>query len=62
MRSNAARMSHGRSMPLPISMIWPVPARVRPAPPESGRNSFFQKISGVWLSAISTGVPRTPLG
>jgi hypothetical protein len=35
---------------------------VRPTPPESGRSSFFQKISGVWLSAISTGVPRTPLG
>ena len=49
-------------MPLPISMICPCPPWVRPAPPESGRSSFFQKISGVWLSAISTGVPRTPLG
>ena len=34
-------------MPLSISMIWPRPPRVRPAPPESGRSSFLQKISGV---------------
>ena len=33
-----------------------------PAPPESGRSSLRQKISGVCVSAISTGVPRTPLG
>ena len=49
-------------MPLSISMIWPRPPRVRPGPPESGRSSFFQKISGVMLSAISTGVPLTPDG
>ena len=62
MRSNAASRSNGSSMPLSISMIWPSPPRVRPAPPESGRNSLRQKMSGVWVSAISTGVPRTPLG
>ena len=49
-------------MPLSISMIWPSPPRVRPAPPLSGRSSFFQKISGVIDSAISTGVPLTPEG
>jgi hypothetical protein len=43
-------------------MIWPRPPRARPAPPESGRSSLRQKINGVWVSAISTGVPRTPLG
>ena len=49
-------------MPLSISMIWPRPPRVRPSPPEPGRSSFFQKISGVMASAISTGVPLTPDG
>ena len=34
MRSKAARMSNGASTPLPTSMIWPRPPRVRPAPPE----------------------------
>ena len=62
MRSKAASSSNGSPMPLSISMIWPSPPRVRPAPPEPGRSSFFQKISGVMASAISTGVPLTPDG
>ena len=49
-------------MPLSISMTWPSPPRVRPGPPESGRSSLRQKISGVMAYAISTGVPLTPEG
>ena len=47
---------------VPISMIWPKPPRVRPAPAESGRSSFFQKITGATFSVASTGMVRTPEG
>ena len=47
---------------VPISMTWPVPPRVRPAPPESGFSSFDQKIKGATFSVASTGIVRTPEG
>ena len=62
MRSYAASSSNGLPMRLETSMCWPRPPRVRPAPPESDRNSLRQKMSGVMDSAISTGVPFTPEG
>ena len=47
---------------LAISMIWPRPPRVRPAPAEPERNSLRQNTTGRICSAISTGVPLTPDG
>ena len=49
-------------MPFSISMIWPTPPRMRPAPPESGRYSLRQTISVDIDSKISIDPPRTPLG
>ncbi len=43
-------------------MICPTPPRVRPAPPESGRSSLRQKITGATFSVASTGMVRTPDG
>ncbi len=43
-------------------MICPVPPRVRPAPPESGRSSLRQKMIGATFSVASTGMVRTPEG
>ena len=46
----------------PISMTWPKPPRVRPAPALSGRSSFRQKTTGATFSVASTGMVRTPEG
>ena len=62
MRSNVAEMIIGASSPLAISMIWPRPPRCSPAPPESGRYSFFQYTTGDSVSMISTATLRIPLG
>ena len=46
----------------PISMTWPKPPRVRPAPPLSGRSSLRQNTTGATFSVASTGMVRTPDG
>src|SRR3546814_8071324 len=57
-----AEMAKGASSAWEKDMIWPVPPRQVLAPPESGRNSFCQQISGAIVAVTSTGVLRTPDG
>ena len=61
-RSKVANSAKGAASRLPTTMVWPSPPRVRPAPPESWRSSFFQTTSGVIASVTSTGTFLTPDG
>ncbi len=62
MRSKAASRSNGSSMPLSISMIWPEPAARAAGAARTRAQLLAPEDQRRLASAISTGVPRTPLG
>ena len=61
-RSNIAWMSNSCPSCAPTSIYWPRPPRVLPTPPESGRNSLRQIITGPACSVASIGIVITPDG